>query len=69
MIYYKVCYYNGDKKLGGHFLEEWKLKFVKNLVDQYFISFNLKIINIRIEVIYNPDSLKSNLKIQSIEVL
>lgn len=66
MIIYKVSYYNGSNLLGGQFLEEWQLKSVKKLVDPYFLMFGLNVINVRMELVYEPDLLKSNLNIQEI---
>jgi len=66
MIYYKVCYYNGDKKVGGQYLKESQLKEVKEFADIYLEIY--KKINISMEVHYEPDPIKDNLKIQSIEV-
>ena len=68
MIYYKIGYYNGKYLLGGQFLEEWQLKCVKNLVDPYFRMSNLREINVRMKIVYNPSPIKSNLEVQEIEV-
>lgn len=69
MIYYQIIYYNGDRCLGGHILEKRQLEAVKDFAHPYFQLFNLKVVNVRMEILYEPDSMKSNLKIQSIEVL
>ncbi len=67
MIYYKISYYNGAYLLGGQFLEEWQLKCVKYLVNLYLELY--KKINVRMETIYNPSPIKSNLKLQEIGVI
>jgi len=55
-IYYKITYYNKQFCFGGQFLEEWQLKHVHYLANFYFRAFNLKILNIRLEII----EIKSN---------
>lgn len=66
MIYFKISYYHGKDLLGGHFLEEKQLKFVKKYADPYVQLY--KKINVRIESAYCPDSIKADLNIQEIEV-
>ena len=56
MIYYKITYYSNDFCFGGQFLEFWQLKYIKNIVDFYFEAFNLKELNIRVDII----EIKSN---------
>lgn len=50
MIYYKITYYNKEFCFGGSFLKFWQLKYVKNIADFYFTAFNLKNLNIRLEI-------------------
>ena len=54
--YYKITYYNKEFCFGGQFLNFWQLQHVKNIADFYFKSFNLKVLNIRVEII----EIKSN---------
>lgn len=66
MIYYKISYYNGEHRLAGQILKERQLKCVKDLVNLYLELY--KKINVRMETIYNPSPIKSNLKVIPINV-
>lgn len=63
--YYKVCYYDGDKLLGGQFIEPDQLKYVKYYVAPYLQLF--KAINIRMELNY-PEIMEANFELQEVGV-
>jgi len=69
MIYYQVTFYNRDKRIFGDNYSEDQLKGLKEIIDPFFQDLNLKVINARMKINYNPDPIKDNLKVHPIEVL